>query len=435
MISPSLRPATRGACPGISDPMMTGDGLLARLTCEAPIPIPAFIALCEASGTYGNGIIEVTQRGSLQFRGLTETSAPEFAREVISLEVAAEQSHVIAPPLELDSEDLVIRVRHRLARPEFAALGPKVSILIDGRGPLHLDQLRADIRLRAVGDRFHLAFGGDADAAVSLGWVRPEHAEAAIERLAALIASRGPSARGRDFLSTAGLATVRSVVEALTMSGEKPESRPRAEPIGVHLLKPTAVALGLALPFGHSTGVALQRLAEAAALRGAHSIRPAPGRALLTLELSRTNAERLAVIAEREDFIVKPDDPRRHVVACTGSPGCASASLPSRELAPSIARAAGEFLDGSVTIHLSGCAKGCAHPGRAALTFTGPDGVIVEGRADDTPHGTCSPAQLVAGLRRLSGERARHHGKSLGLLAELGPARLVELLRGEPRLA
>jgi precorrin-3B synthase len=423
----------RGSCPGISDPMMTGDGLLARLACDAPIPIPEFIALCEASGAYGNGIIEVTQRGSLQFRGLTETSAPEFARKVSSLGVAACPARVLGPPLESE-DDLLKRVRSRLAQADFASLGPKVSVLIDGGGRLHLDQLRADIRLRAVGGRFHLSLGGDAEAAVALGWVRSQDAEVAIERLAALIAGRGPSARARDFLSAADVATVHSALEPLVTAGERPEPRPSAEPIGIHVLETTAVAVGFALPFGHSTGSALQRFARAAALRGAHSIRPAPGRALLAVELSRTNAEHLVVVAEQEDFIVRPDDPRRYVVACTGIPGCASASVPTRELAPTLARVAGELLDGSVTIHLSGCAKGCAHPGRAALTFIGPDRVVVEGSADDTPHGTCSPAQLVAGIRRLSRERAWHDGTSADFLAQMGGPGVVELIRGEPRV-
>ncbi len=433
MTSPSLRSLARGACPGISDPMMTGDGLLARLVCDAPIPIPAFMSLCEASGMHGNGIIEVTQRGSLQFRGLTETSDSDFARKVTSLGVAGEPPLVLGPPLELESP-LLKRVRWRLSQGDFASLGPKVSVLIDGDGPLHLDQLRADIRLRAVSGRFHLALGGDADTAAGLGWVRPEHAELSIERLAQLIAGRGPSARARDFLSPAGLTIARSALGTLATAGEKPEPRARAEPIGIHALKSSGVALGFALPFGHSTGGALQRLAQAAAIQGAHSVRPAPGRALLVLGLSRPNAGRLAVVAAQEDFVVRPDDPRRYVVACTGTPGCGSASLPTRELAPTVARAAGELLDGSVTIHLSGCAKGCAHPGRAAVTISGPDRVIVNGRADDACHGTCSPAQLIAGIRRLSAERSHHRGTSADLLAQLGPTRVAELIRGEDPL-
>src|SRR6202011_2157573 len=114
-----------------------------------------------------------------------------------------------------------------------------------------------------------------------------------------------------------------------------------------------------------------------------------------------------AAAASGAGFIVRPDDPRRFVVACAGAPACNSAKLSTRELAPVIAEAAGPFLDGSVTIHVSGCAKGCAHPGAAALTLVGPDCLVVQGRAGDTPHGTITAAKFIAGLPRLHAERQR----------------------------
>jgi precorrin-3B synthase len=371
----------RGRCPGISDPMATGDGLLARLACDAPITLPDFVALCEASRTLGNGIVEVTQRGNLQFRGLTITSAPDFAETVTSLGLGTHPATVSSSPLlgldaleELDVRELVEQVRG------LRSSGPKVSVLIDGGGKLHLDQLPADIRLRAAANgQLQLSWG-----TTHMGWIALENAVAVVERLLAML-ERGSRARDLPAPQLDGL-----------VAATAPESRPPAEPVGTHELKRTGVALGLALPFGHSSALALQRLAAAAAVRGAASIRPAPGRALLLIGLSHSAAQQLAAVAAEEDFIVRPNDPRRHVVACAGSPACAAAMLPTRELAPAIARAAGGLLDGSVTVHLSGCAKGCAHPGRAALTIAGPDRVILDGTASDPAHSTCPPAKLVA---------------------------------------
>ena len=60
----------RGACPGLSAPMPTGDGLLVRLLPIGTIPLDAFAALCAAAQAHGNGVIEVTARGSIQVRGL-----------------------------------------------------------------------------------------------------------------------------------------------------------------------------------------------------------------------------------------------------------------------------------------------------------------------------------------------------------------------------
>jgi precorrin-3B synthase len=187
--------------------------------------------------------------------------------------------------------------------------------------------------------------------------------------------------------------------------GPPPPPRLPAESIGTHQLKNGLVARGVALAFGYVDADALKRFALAAARCGASSIRPAPGRALLAIGLSVTAAEELAAVARAEGFVVRTDDPRRYVVACAGAPACGSAVLATRKLAPDIARLATPFLDGSLTIHVSGCSKGCAHPGAAALTLAGPDRLVVQGRASDSPHGTISPANFIAALRRLCAER------------------------------
>ena len=52
----------RGACPGLSDPMPTGDGLLVRLTPAGHIDPAAFVALCALAQQHGNGVMEITPR-------------------------------------------------------------------------------------------------------------------------------------------------------------------------------------------------------------------------------------------------------------------------------------------------------------------------------------------------------------------------------------
>jgi nitrite/sulfite reductase ferredoxin-like protein len=80
----------RGACPGLTAPMQTGDGLLVRLANPGTtIGLDAATALCAAARRHGNGIIEVTARGSIQIRGLTAVSAPVFADAVAALDIDA----------------------------------------------------------------------------------------------------------------------------------------------------------------------------------------------------------------------------------------------------------------------------------------------------------------------------------------------------------
>jgi precorrin-3B synthase len=401
----------RGACPGISTPMSTGDGLLARLIHPVPISLDAFAELCEAGQAHGNGIIEVTQRGSLQVRGLSPASAPAFARTVTALGLGDDNRPGIltSPLLGLQAREpvelaaLVAALRNDLAAcAELASLGPKVSLLIDGGGALHLDGVPADLRLQAGNaSPLHVSIAANAAAPMSLGWVEPHQAVEAVVRVLTRIAVRGPNARARDFANGPDLHSLRASLSHLLVGEPPPALRPPAEPIATHPLKDGSVALGVALAFGYSDARSLERLAQAAALCGAASIRPAPGRALLMIGVSPEMAAELAAAAAAEGFITRPDDPRRFVVACAGAPACGSGLLATRSLAPEIALAAKPFLDAANLIHLSGCAKGCAHPGVAALTLVGPDRVVVQGRAGDTPQGAISPANLAAGLRRL----------------------------------
>ena len=71
----SPAPFRRGACPGLSAPMQTGDGLLVRLMPAATVALDAMAGLCGAARQHGNGIIEITARGSIQVRGLSAASA------------------------------------------------------------------------------------------------------------------------------------------------------------------------------------------------------------------------------------------------------------------------------------------------------------------------------------------------------------------------
>src|SRR5437868_9892979 len=101
-------PYRRGACPGLSTPMATGDGLLVRIRSKEGISLDVLTALCDAARQHGNGIIEISARGSIQVRGLTPRSAKPFARAIANLGIADKCSvAVIADPLREDPEALI----------------------------------------------------------------------------------------------------------------------------------------------------------------------------------------------------------------------------------------------------------------------------------------------------------------------------------------
>ena len=264
----------RNACPGLSAPMPTGDGLLVRFTPAGPIGTDTFIALCAAAQRHGNGTIEITARGSVQVRGLSERSAEEFAAAVAALGIAANGVPVIATPLDDDPEAVIaagpLAAELRLAIGDLdlalagqgLTLAPKTSVVVDGGGRLHLDALTADIRLRATaasdGPRFAVGIAGDGASATWLGVVTPDEVCAVVVTLLTAIAALGPTARARDLLGVKGDAASARWEAVAIGSGRNPsregrgwstEGRPGGEAT-VHEINCAAPPPGLA-PLGH----------------------------------------------------------------------------------------------------------------------------------------------------------------------------------------
>jgi len=438
----------RGLCPGLSQPMATGDGLLVRLApTGATMSCEAFAALCTAARNCGNGVIEITSRGSVQIRGLTEASVKSFAAAVAGIDLAfSEGPPVLSDPLAgLDPEEAVdasaiaADLRRAIAVASFAVdIGPKVSVAIDGGGTLHLDAVAADVRMRAQARDacLHVAVGGHAETATPIGAVAAEHAVEAAMRMLRVIAAGGPAARARDIVATNGAAAFRRVIADILVDLPGPLRRPAADPLGTHTLRDGRLAIGLGLAFGHAHSTALEELARAAAESGATGCRTAPGRALLVVGVTENGAGPLANIAQRLGFIVRADDPRRQVVTCAGAPICASAEIPTRALAPSLARVVIAGADAPM-MHLSGCTKGCACPRSAPLTVVGIEGrcgVVVNGSARGEPLVMLTPEALPGALSRCADgvRRLRAADESAAeVLSRLDRVQLMYLLLGE----
>jgi precorrin-3B synthase len=376
----------------------------------------------------------VTARGSIQVRGLDATSAPRFAAAVGALGIAAQDSvPVHCNPLSgldreeiLDASTLSVDLRSTLAADGLAArLSPKVSVAVDGGGALNLDGLSADIRLRAEAKDgaalLCISVGGDAAGASEVGFVASANGVKAAIALLEVIALHGRDARARDVIVADGAGQFQSAISGLMPSPARPRERgdpkldsrlrgnERASAIGEHRLRDGTFAFGLGLAFGHTDARSLESLTEVAAAQGAFGLRAAPDRTLVCIGLSRDALSAFAAQAERLGFIVRNDDPRRHVIACAGAPICASAHIAVRALAPRVAADNAESLRGSFTIHLSGCAKGCARAAPATLTIVGTSGgcaLIANGTARDRPFENVRKEDVAVAIARHVREQA-----------------------------
>jgi len=429
--------------------MPTGDGLLVRLMATgATIGLEAFVALCEAARDCGNGVVEVTSRGSVQLRGLTDRSVERLAATISRIDLPVyEGAAVLCDALAgldgdglLDSGALAAQLRRAIASaPYLANLEPKVSIAVDGGGALHLDRVPADVRLtaQASGERVYLrvSVDGDAAAARPIGAVATEHGvDAALRMLEVIAAGRG---RAREILAVGGTGAFCRAIADIRVDLASPSLRPPADPIGTHAMRDGNVALGIGLPFGHADSTALEELARAAAGAGATGLRTAPGRALLAVGIDKDRAAGLVDSVKRLGFIAHADDPRRQIVACAGAPICAAAEIPARTLAPGLADSAVIAGRDAPMVHVSGCAKGCACAHSAPVTVVGCHGrcgVVVNGSARDLPLVTLMPEALPGALSRLAEtvRRLRVDDESAAeVLSHLDRAQIVRLIHGE----
>ncbi|PBC24655.1 MULTISPECIES: precorrin-3B synthase [unclassified Mesorhizobium] len=445
----------RGACPALSAPMQTGDGLLVRLNPVAGGPSSEglspklLIGLADSALRHGNGVMEVTARGSLQIRGLTEDSATLLAAEVDALGIAVRTGVPVETgplagidPQEIaDPQPLAERVRAAIEDAGLTPrLGPKVSVVVDGGGQLTLDAVTADARLKAVRNgaevRWQVSVAGDGQNAKLLATVSDDAARDIAVAVLRMVAEKGREAHARDLserqlVSLADWLCLPSLREA--PSSVLPDISPSRKPIGRFPLAGDTFSLGIALPYGSMPADKIIVLTQSAVTLGTTEIRLAPGRAMLFLGQPSDTDPSLQATAASLGFVTSPADPRTRIAACPGTPACASGRIATRDIAETIAAENADILD--FTMHVSGCAKGCAHPGPAALTIVGGEngaGLVVNATAKALPAGYRPGYDAPRGIGRVAAviRSARFQGETAAAcLTRLGPAAIAETYR------
>lgn len=394
------KPQIRGWCPGAHRPMMSGDGLvlrvrprLARLTREQ------LLGLCAAARRHGNGVIELTNRGNLQLRGVRADSHPALLATLSALGLLDDdptletRRNILVQPFypapepkayrtgafpqdaaENMPEDPTVRLaaalEARLA--ELPALPVKFGYAIDIGAGRWLGDCSADIRLeRGVDGGLILRADGAAtgrpvdearavDALIEMAWWFDRHRDPGMRRMAQLVAA----------------GDLPPAWQGTAPAPARPAPRPGPAGGG-----PQPGPL-VGLRFGQIPAAALARVVEHS---GAAAIRVTPWR-LLCLEGGR--------MPRSDAVITRSGNPLLAVDACPGAPHCPQAQAATRPLAADLA----PRLRGS--LHVSGCAKGCARSRPAQVTLVARDGrfdLIRDGCAGDKPERRgLSPETLLA---------------------------------------
>lgn len=383
-------PVVQGWCPGALRPMVSGDGLVVRIRLRGGRLVPDECRIvAELARRHGNGVIDLSARANLQLRGVTPAShAPlvEGLRGLGLIDASPEaeaRRNIVVTPFRQDG-DGAIAIAEELARllaaPDAPATPGKFGFAVDsGQGASVLGAVSADVRITRHPSGWLVA--PDSFVTGAMVGTPQEAAEAAIE-LARWFVAAGGVAGGRGRMASLWRGDTDE-----TRSGRLPSRfRVCAADAAVRpavLPGPCPQGWLAALAFGQTTAETF------AALAGLGAIRLTPWRMVLIEGLTRAPAI--------PGLIVDRNDPLLRVIACTGAPGCMQALGATRDLARRLAPG----VPPGKLLHVSGCTKGCAHPGPAPATLVAREGgaydLVLNGTAAAPPaRRALSPGALAA---------------------------------------
>ncbi|WP_298887242.1 precorrin-3B synthase [uncultured Bradyrhizobium sp.] len=342
--------AIKGWCPGALRPMQSGDGLVVRVRpFGGRLDAAQMSGLAHLAERHGNGLIDVTSRANLQIRGVSEASHRPLLDGLAQLALldpdadTESRRNILVTPFWRDGDEtqaLAAELEEALADSALE-LPTKFGFAIDDGNSRVLAGNSADVRIErdAAGGLLVRADGARFGRSVARG-----EAVAGVLAVARWFVASGIR-DGRGRMAT-HLAAGAQLPEALCGEAEPAPIMAAARP-GLY---PQGAMVGIA--FGQMAHTTLNQLAGCG-----HALRMTPWRMVLS-EGKRT-------MPSASGLITEAFDPALRVVACSGAPRCREAHADTRGLAAALAQSIG----GAAQLHVSGCAKGCAHSGAAAITL------------------------------------------------------------------
>lgn len=403
-----------GWCPGALRPMLTGDGLLLRVRPRAgAFTLAALEAIAGTARRFGSGSIDLTNRANLQIRGVSGATLPAAvaslaAAGLLDSNAGAEAiRNVVVDPLAgldpraVDVRPIAVELEAWLAgTTALYALPGKFGFSLDG-GSHAPGPLQSDIMVRALSrDTCRIVLNGDVSMAAL---VAPDDAAETLICIATeflAIASRNRDVRRmRDAVRVCGAKSIFAAcgVTASPIGRETEETPPT--PIGILAEAGSTYAVGTGFPFGRIRAEELETLCAQARASGAIEGRPTCSRCLVFPTSSPAGADAILALAGGMRLIVDAGDPRLRMDACPGAPYCPRATTSTRDDAESLIPVLAALGTDAPTVHVSGCAKGCARRAAADWTFVAHDGVydlIRDGAADAPPVMTSIPPRNLA---------------------------------------
>jgi precorrin-3B synthase len=368
------RTRDQDACPGALQVHQAADGALARVRLPGGMITPHQLeALAHAANELGSPTMEVTSRGNIQIRAITDTAMIAKAIARVGLLPSATHERVrniVASPLSgrvsgnADIRAMITELDGAIqAEPALADLPGRFMFGIDdGRGDI--SGLAADVGVHVMGESAALLLAG-RDTGVRL---------AVSDAVTALVgvAARFAASRGKAW-RIAELSDPAHLLGDLTPSAKPgamwpPVTRP---PVGWIQQDDGRVTLGAAVPLG----LLQARVAEfLAAIKAPMVI--TPWRSVLVFDIDEGVADTALRVLAPTGLVFDENSPWLSVSACTGSPGCEHSLADVRA-------AAAAALDAPANghRHFVGCERACGSPRSGEVLVATGDGYRLR-----TPH-------------------------------------------------
>jgi precorrin-3B synthase len=350
------RTRDRDACPGALQLHQAADGALARVRLPGGvIAAQQLEALAHAATRFGSPAMELTSRGNVQLRAITDTAA--VAEIIAAAGLLPSQTHervrnIVASPLSgrvggaTDIRGLVIDLDEAIqSEPHLAELPGRFMFGVDD-GSGDISGLAADTGAHFLDEATAALLLAGRDTGVRLN--RTDVVPALIAVAGRFVAVRGKAWRTAELDDSAPLLDGFSP-SAVPETTWAPVMRP---PVGWLLQDDGRIALGAAVPLG----VLQARVAEYLAAIGAPMV-ITPWRSVLVCDLDEGVADAALRVLAPMGLVFDEHSPWLSVSACTGSPGCEHSAADVRADATA---ALDDPADGHR--HFVGCERACGSP-------------------------------------------------------------------------
>ena len=301
-------------------------------------------------------------------------------------------------PKRADVRKIAARLEHVLvAHDRFWALPGKFAFSLSGSSQPRVGGRSSDIMIAvAGGGEFAVFLDGDPVAAAPV--CESDIVDAATRLAAVFLELRRDEqsiARMRDAVVRHGSAAI--FAEAGVASAPVPARHVQSvarSPVGPLAHSGRIFAAGVGLPFGRIMARELEALCRTGSELGITVANTSPERVLVFPASDPDPATALLAKAVKLQLITDARDPRLAIDVCPGAPACPNASTETRRDAQRLVATLHDSLAAFPSFHISGCEKGCARRGTAALTLVARNGAydIV---CNDRPSGPVAVACIA----------------------------------------